>query len=118
MPEPKDKKSTAWQNDASTKAPSERKFTKIETNFVRLEPGNSVEGKVVSRDETKFPNGTVGRYVIATDKGDVTILGSVQLDDLMSKIEDGQYVRITLGGTTKTGGGRNLKNYTVEVADL
>jgi hypothetical protein len=124
MPEPvskSDKKAPGWAGDVTTKAKSERKFTKVESNFVKIDelPNQSIEGTILSRDIQKFANGTeVGRYRLEQENGEaVTFLGSTQLDEFLGKVPDGSFVRVTLTGKSKTGANRSMKEYTVEVAE-
>lgn len=121
--EKSDKKSVAWQNDQRTKPAKSRTFEKIQTNFKSLEKGESVEGTLIAKESQNFPGQSepVGRYKIETtaDSGElriVTILGSVQLDDLLNQVQEGSYLRITFTGNTKSRSGRNVKTYDVEVA--
>lgn len=116
-----DKKAVGWAGDATTKAKSARTFTKVESNFVKIDelPNTMIEGTILSRDIQKFANGTeVGRYRLEQENGEaVTFLGSTQLDEFLGKVPDGAFVRITLTGKSKTGANRSMKEYTVEVAE-
>ena len=122
MPET-DKKAKGWAGDVSTKVVKDRNFSKVSTNFVvRDATGKngpkSVEGKLIAKDTQQFGANSVGRYKFEhDDAAQSTILGSVQLDDLMSNVEIGQYVRVTLDGTTKTSSKRDLKTYSLEIAE-
>lgn len=100
---------------------AERKFRKVEDNFVTLEKeGSSVEGMLLRRDTVSFQGGksVVGRYTLRGDAGnEFVILGATTLDNKMAGIPDGQYVKITFTGKERTGSGQNVKLYLVEVAE-
>lgn len=119
---------TKAKGTAKTPATSRRKFKDIESNFVIIddldEPNHrpEIEGALVDVSSQTFPsqNGpqTVGRYKLQDDAGkNWTVLGSTSLDDLMRNVALGTYVKIAYGGTTKSRGGRNVKQYQVQVAE-
>lgn len=106
-------------NSAANRKPAGAKSRReIKVNFVTIEDGKSVEGKLVSRRTVKFPNGDVGSYTLQSDNGDeFSILGSTQLDTLLSQVEDGEYVWVTHVGETRTSSGRKMRTWKVEVAE-
>lgn len=113
------RKSEGWQTDATTKAAKDRKWTKIEApDFSRFgKPGDSIEGKLLKVGQTKFRNGTAGKYTVELETGEeVTFNGSVRLDDLMADVPINSFVRITYTGDTKTGSNFQMRNFDVEVA--
>jgi len=92
-------------------------WNKVETqatNFRFENDGDEMEGKLVSVGPGKFEGSKV--YTLEKPDGSaVTIFGSVILDDRMSEVEVGNYVKIVYKGTVKTGSGKNAKLFDVYV---
>lgn len=84
------------------------------TRFRFENDGDEIEGKLVSVGPGKFENSKV--YVLEKEDGAaVSVFGSVIMDDRMSEVEVGDYVKIVFGGMVKTGSGKNAKLFKVFV---
>lgn len=92
-------------------------WNRVSTQGVRFRfeaDGDEIEGKLVSVGPGKFENSKV--YVLESEDGTATsIFGSVILDDRMSDVEVGNYVKIVFKGHIKTGSGKNAKLFEVYV---
>lgn len=102
----------------------EHKTTKIESDFITLEPGQSVQGYIKKDRPITFPgkNGNppsvVGKYALLDDDDKTkTILGATKLDQLLDDVQDGTWVVITRNKDLKTSSGNKLKDYTLEVEE-
>lgn len=110
-----------------------RKFKEIEQHFVILddqpteEDGPThvaqIEGTLTDVSSQTFRQSDnrepaeVGRYKLMDDDGVTwTVLGSTSLDDQMSVVAVGTYVRISYKGTIRSSNKRNVKQYKVETA--
>lgn len=111
---------------------AERKFKKIEdSDFIILgktpvDPKNEdgptitvVEGTLIEKNVVTMRGNDVGRYICQReDETNFTVLGAQRLDEKMASVNVGDYVRITLDPeTTRTSGGNEMKNFTVEVEE-
>ena len=94
-------------------------WNKVETqatSFRFENDGDEMEGKLVSVGPGKFEKSKV--YVLEKEDGSaVTIFGSVILDDRMSEVEVGNYVKIVYKGMVMTGSGKNAKLFEVYVKE-
>lgn len=94
-------------------------WSKVSTQGVRFRfenDGDEIEGKLVSVGPGKFENSKV--YTLEKDDGSaISIFGSVILDDRMSEIEVGNYIKIVYKGLIKTGSGKNAKLFEVYVKE-
>ena len=92
-------------------------WNKIDTqgeNFKFEEKGQTIEGTLSSVGPGKFENSKV--YVLEKKDGvAVRIFGAVILDDRMSQVEVGDYIRIEYEGKVKTGSGKMAGMYQVHV---
>lgn len=97
-----------------------RIFRTVESDFVHLEKGVPVEGVLVKIVPVPFASGdTVNRYTLQPEGegSSMQILGSVHLDDLLSNVALGTYVRITLLEPKKSSAGRIVKQYQLDISE-
>jgi len=81
---------------------------------VKLEPGDSIDGLLVDKGVShKYNNCGVYKLTINGDLVPKVILGSVQLDRLMSTIDIGKEVKILFEGTTPSNKGNAMKIFKV-----
>ena len=90
-------------------------WIKIDTqgeNFKFEEDGQTLEGKLSLVGPGKFENSKV--YIIEKENGTaVRVFGAVILDDKMSQVEIGEYIKIEYKGKVKTGSGKMAGMYEV-----
>ncbi len=103
-------------NDKET--PKERKFADISGDFHTFsQVGDSVEGALVETRDITIRGNAAKRYKLRKDDDSlISFHGSIEIDDKMGEVQNGQYVRITLKGETPTSGGNSVKQFAVEVA--
>jgi hypothetical protein len=80
------------------------------------EAGQTLTGKLVHRAEIATEYGPKMKYVLETEDGNKSILGSFQLNEKLALIEDKKTVRITFTGRAKTANGK-VKLFQVAVDD-
>lgn len=114
---PTDGKAPGWSGDANTKAKSARKMRTIETDFFKFDDEHKFLGGVlVSRTPVTIRGNPTIRYVIEQQDGNpVAINGTTDINDKLANVVDGAYIEITALGTQKTGVGRDMKTFKVEV---
>lgn len=79
------------------------------------EVGMEVVGKITDIKPQKMATGEVNSYTLLTAEGEtLSLLGTTVLDRLIGH-ELNSLVRITYLGKTKTGAGREMKNFKIEV---
>lgn len=79
------------------------------------EVGMVVKGKITDVKLQQMMTGEVNSYTLVTEEGEtMNFLGTTVLDRLIGH-EEGSLVKIEYLGTTKTGSGRPLKNFKVEI---
>jgi len=79
------------------------------------EVGQVVTGRITEIKVQQMLTGEVNSYALVTDEGEtMSFLGTTVLDRLLGHELD-SLVKIEYQGTTKTGSGRPLKNFKVEV---
>ena len=98
------------------------KWKAVDTTFVKLEKGQSVEGMLIEKDSQPFHNNGVesyvGKYKIRSADGIVqTILGSTQLDDLLNQVQVQTIIRVTYMDDVKSSNKRLVKQYKLEIAE-
>jgi hypothetical protein len=111
-----------WRIDRMTtpddKKQTTRNFVGISGDFHTFSNvGDSIEGTLVEARDIQIRGNEARRYKLRQDGGTlISFHGSIEIDDKMREVQDGQYVRITLMGETPTSGGNNVKQFNVEVA--
>jgi hypothetical protein len=101
---------------------AERKFKDITADFYKFEKiGDVLEGTLVSKDSQGFTRAgqtnDVGKYVLENEAGErISFLGGTVIDQTLSDVNVGSYVRLTFLGTKPTTQGQNLKDFTIELA--
>ena len=98
---------------------TKRTFKSITPGFVKwTEEGQSVEGELQKIDEIAMANGTVKKYELLDDNGELkSFLGGKILDSALSVLSLGDYIKITFLGEDKTSAGQKLNLFNVELAD-
>ncbi len=106
------------KDDQENSAQTTRNFQPIDADFFRFEKvGDKVEGTLVESRAMVIRGNDAMRYKLRLDGGAMVALhGSAEIDDKLTEVQNGQYVRITYTGETPTSGGFNVKQYKVEVA--
>ena len=95
---------------------SEQEFVEIEPNVWKTEnDGDQVEGILKKVDKDVGLNKSTLYHLENKDK-QWAVWGSTVLDDRMSYVKEGEFVRITFKGTRENKRGQPLKIFKVEVA--
>jgi len=96
-----------------------RTFRDVQPDFVTFDrEGDAKEGRLRSKSSVDVANGTVGKYTLQADTGElIAFLGGVVLDDAFALIEIGAYVRVEFVSTEKRAGGKTLRHFKVQVAE-
>lgn len=81
------------------------------------EKGDILEGHLVESVRLTKDGNSFMKYVVKTDGGLTSTLGAHQLDQALSQVTPGTYVRITYLGKKKIKGGRTVKEFLVEADD-
>lgn len=79
--------------------------------------GDSIEGYLKNVGSITFDGKAVKRYLVQTDDGLYSFLGSFKIDELMTGIETGIKVRLTYTKKERLGGGKTLKQFKLETND-
>jgi len=77
------------------------------------EVGMEVIGRVMAKGEAQMTSGTVGTYILQTADGEVSFLGTTQLDRALAGVQLGELVRIIYQGQVKTTQGRRMKTFQI-----
>ena len=78
------------------------------------EPHQEVIGRLMAKGKAKMASGNdVGTYIIATDQGDRSFLGTTILDQALAGVQIGELIRIVYEGQIKTTQGRRMKSFRV-----
>lgn len=86
--------------------------------FIRFSnPGDRIEGKLISVERTKVESGIANKYTVEKDTRDrVSFLGGVKLDELLGREDVGHFVFIALKGESKISGDRTMKEFVVSIS--
>ena len=79
------------------------------------QPGRVIEGRLLKRWDEPTEYGTQRRYLIEGDKRKYQLPGTKKLDALLSRVQDGTLTRTTYIGPQPLDGGREFKDFKVEV---
>jgi hypothetical protein len=96
-------------------------FEPIDIGFFQFqEPGDHITGRLVVKGNTRINGATVGKYTIQEIQDgkvkDVSFLGSVLLDEKLSRIPNGSNIFISYLGEIPTGDkGNKMKKFNVAV---
>lgn len=98
---------------------SKIKFRKIESSstWAHKNEGDTLEGVLISRIPADKENKVSARYYIENPDGRYLIWGAAILDDKMTQVKIGDYVRLTYHGKKDIDKGKTMHKFTVEVAD-
>lgn len=90
-------------------------FNEVLVDFFQFtNPGDTITGRLISKEYTTMRNNKVGKYTIIKPDGQrVAFLGSVKLDEQMKCVGSGQEVYIQYTGMEKLEGGNEMKLFRV-----
>ena len=93
----------------------ERQYEEIiPTVWKPLKEGDTFEGRIISRERNIGIDNKSTLYHFENNTGQFVIWGCTVLDDRMSYVNDGDYVRITFKGLKQNKKGQDVKIYKVE----
>lgn len=79
--------------------------------------GDSVEGTLLSKEDTIYRENTRGRYLVQTGDGLVVYMGGFQIDQAMKLVVVGDKIGITYTGESEGSGGNKMKLFDIWIDD-
>jgi hypothetical protein len=93
-------------------------YKPVDIDFVQFKkPGDTLTGRLIVKTTMKIRNQTVGKYTMQIITNglakDVSFLGSVHLDELLSRIPVGKDIKVTFTHEEPIEGGNVMKRFKV-----
>jgi hypothetical protein len=93
-------------------------YAPVAIDFVQFKkPGDTLTGRLIIKTNIRIRGTPVGKYTIQTITGgqvkDVSFLGSVHLDELLSRIPVGKDIKVTFTHEEPIEGGNVMKRFAV-----
>ena len=112
-------KNNAVVNEALKSGAIPEGYEPVEIDFFQFkEPGDFITGRLIVKGSTRISGAPVGKYTIQSIVDgkikDVSFLGSVLLDEKMSRIANGSNIYVAFTGEEPIGNaGNKMKHFTV-----
>lgn len=79
--------------------------------------GDTVEGTLLTKEETVYRDNTRGRYMAQTKDGLIVFMGGYQIDQAMQLLTVGDKFGITYTGESEGSGGNKMKVFDIWIDD-